>query len=139
MNEQELTLKPKRDERGGIETGPPVSGPIIRGSPGGRRRHDEPSILSIIDRSLSSGELTAEKVTITERLIDMKLKVDAIEAEKAFAKAFNELLADMPQIEATKAVPNNDGSVRYRFTPIEEIDTQLRPVALRHGFSFWFE
>lgn len=98
----------------------------------------EPSILSMMDRVLQ-GDITSEKVATMRELADLKLKIDSIEAEKAFAKAFNELLSDMPQIEATVAVPNKDGSTRYRFAPIEEIDSKLRPAALSYGFSYWFE
>jgi hypothetical protein len=129
MREPELPLKAKRPKMTS-EDETPTRELAVRG--------EEPSILALLDRALAGG-VTPEKVAIAERLCDLKLKVDAIEAEKAFAAAFNELLRDMPQIEATKGVPNNDGSVRYRFTPIEEIDAQLRPVALKHGFSFWFE
>lgn len=97
----------------------------------------EPSVGQMLQKVIDSG-ITPETVNALEKLCDLKIKVDAINAEKEFASAFNRLMAEIPQIKATKSVPNNDGSTRYKFAPIEEIDRQLRPLALEHGFTYYF-
>jgi hypothetical protein len=44
----------------------------------------------------------------------------------------------MPAIQAVKPVPNNDGTIRYRFAPYEEIMAIVRPLLQRHGFTVSF-
>jgi hypothetical protein len=85
------------------------------------------NIQSIADRILS-GDLTNEKLDMIERLVKM-------DAERKFAAAFVALQADMPKVKATQAIPNNDGSVRSRFAPYEEIMEQVAPYLKKHGFT----
>lgn len=82
--------------------------------------------------------MTTESVAALEKLSDLYLKLQANDAEKQFAAAFNALQADMPGIQANKPVPNNDGSIRYMFAPYEDIMRQVRPLLLKHGFTVSF-
>lgn len=82
--------------------------------------------------------ITAESVGVMERLIAMKERLDDKQAEKDFAKAFVALQAEMPSINPSKDVPNNDGSVRYSFAPFEKIMAAVRPLLLKHGFTVTF-
>lgn len=97
----------------------------------------EPSVALMLQEVIRGG-ITVDNVAALEKMCDLYERMEAKRAEKDFAIAFNSLMAEMPRIEATEPVPNNDGSVRYKFAPIEEIDAQLRPVALKHGFSYSF-
>lgn len=82
--------------------------------------------------------VTTENVAVIERLTDLYERLQAKDAEKRFAAAFVALQADMPNIQATKAVPNRDNTVRYRFAPYEEIMAQVKPLLQKHGFTVTF-
>lgn len=88
---------------------------------------------SIINQGISSENVAAftELVKLSEHMEDRK-------AEKEFAKAFNALQAEMPRVQAKKAVPNRDGSIRYKFAAFEEIMEQIAPFLLKHGFTIFF-
>ena len=73
-----------------------------------------------------------------DKLLEMQLKVMAILAEQQFAAAFVKLQSDTPKIQATKPVPNNDGTVRYKFAPFEDIMEQVGPMLQKHGFTVSF-
>lgn len=88
---------------------------------------------AIIDKGI-----TPESVGVMKELIAMKEHLDDKQAERDFAKAFNALQAEMPNIAASKAVPNNDGSTRYTFAPFEKIMEAVRPLLLKHGFTVSF-
>lgn len=89
-------------------------------------------------RSAVERGVTAENVAVIERLTDLYEKIQAKDAEKRFAAAFVLLQADMPNITASKSVPNRDGSERYRFAPYEEIMAQVKPLLQKHGFTLTF-
>jgi ERF superfamily len=97
----------------------------------------EPSIAVMLQTMLERG-ITTENIAALEQMTALYERMEDRKAEKEFAAAFNSLMSEIPQIEATKSVPNNDGSTRYRFAPLEEIDSQLRPLALKHGFTYFF-
>lgn len=97
----------------------------------------EPSVALMLQKVIEGG-ITADNVAALEKMCDLYERMEAKRAEKDFAAAFNALMAEMPKIQATKPVPNNDGTTRYKFAPLDEIDRQLRPVALKHGFSYSF-
>lgn len=97
----------------------------------------EPSVAMMLQKVIEGG-VTSDNVSALEKMCDLYERMEAKRAEKDFAAAFNALMAEMPKIQATKPVPNNDGTTRYKFAPLDEIDKQLRPVALKHGFSYSF-
>lgn len=82
--------------------------------------------------------VTQESVAVVERLVGLYEKMQERDAEKAFAQAFVSLQADMPAIEATKAVPGSNGTVRYKFAPYEDIMRQAQPFLRKHGFTVTF-
>lgn len=88
---------------------------------------------AVIDKGI-----TPESVAVMERLMGLMERVDAKQAEKDFAKAFNALQAEMPSVAPSKMVPNNDGSARYKFAPYEMIMATVRPLLLKHGFTVTF-
>lgn len=89
-------------------------------------------------REVIKSGITAESVGVMKELTLLMERADARQAEKEFAKAFNALQAEMPQIRADKVVPNNDGSARYKFAPYESIMDAVRPLLLKHGFTVTF-
>lgn len=97
-----------------------------------------PSVGSMLKAVIDKG-ITGESVKAVESLVGLYERMEAKEAERAFASAFNALQAEMPAIQAKKPVPNNDGTIRYKFAPYEDIMEQVRPVLLKHGFTVAFD
>lgn len=89
-------------------------------------------------QSMVQKGITAENVAAFTELVKLSEHMEDRNAEREFAKAFNALQADMPKVQAKKAVPNRDGSARYKFASFEEIMEQVSPVAQKHGFSISF-
>ena len=96
-----------------------------------------PSVGAMLQSAIASG-VTTENVAVLEKMMDLYERTQAKEAEKEFARAFAALQGDMPAIQAVKPVPNNDGTIRYRFAPYEEIMAIVRPLLQRHGFTVSF-
>jgi hypothetical protein len=106
-------------------------------APAGQLRvMQDPASNAIVELLKSPDAL--KNVDAMEKLTDLYLKLKASAAEQEFATAFNALQADLPPIQASKPVPNNDGSVRYKFAPYEAIMEQVRPLILKHGFTISF-
>lgn len=97
----------------------------------------ERSIVSLME-SVIAGGITTDSVSVLERMMALHERNQAKMAEQAFARAFSDLQADMPSIDATKPVPNKDGTLRYKFAPYEEIMAKVKPLLKKHGFSISF-
>lgn len=97
----------------------------------------EPSVALMMQAVIEKG-VTSDNVAALEKLCDLYERVEAKKSEREFAKDFAALQAEMPQIVATKPVPNKDGTIRYRFAPFEEIMRQVQPLLTKHGFSVSF-
>ena len=120
IDEDELQLS--RQER----YGPPAA-----------RANGEPSIVSLLEGVIKQG-VTTENVAALDKLCGLYERMEAKKAEREFNAAFANLQSAMPQIEATKPVPNKDGTIRYRFAPFEEIMDKVQPVLTENGFSVSF-
>jgi len=88
---------------------------------------------TIIEKGISG-----ENVGALEKIVELYERMEAKNAEKEFAAAFVALQAAMPKVQATKPVPNNDGTTRYTFAPYEEIMAQVGPMLKAHGFTVTF-
>lgn len=97
----------------------------------------ENPIASMLSKVIEGG-ITPDNVSALEKLCDLYERVQAKSAEQAFNGAFSKLQSELPQIEATKPVPNKDGSIRYRFAPFEEIMAKIQPILTSNGFSVSF-
>jgi hypothetical protein len=82
--------------------------------------------------------ITPESAAALEKMTELYLKVEAVNAKKAFASALAALQAELPRVAPTKAVPNNDGTTRYKFAPYEEIMQALAGLLVKHGFAISF-
>lgn len=103
------------------------------------RLADDPASLvaGMMEAVIKKG-ITQENVAAVKELALLFKDMHKLRAEQDFAKAFAELQKEVPAIRAKNAVPNNDGSVRYRFAPYEDIMEQVRPLATHHGFTISF-
>lgn len=98
----------------------------------------EPSVALMLSQVIQSG-ITSENVSALEKLCDLYERMQKRNSEQQFAEAFAGLQSDMPNVKATKAVPNNDGTVRYKFAPYEDIMRQVQPLLAKHGFAVRFD
>lgn len=98
--------------------------------------HSNP-IAPLLEAIVKSG-VNTESVAALEKLTQLYERMEDRNAEKSFAAAFVELQNDMPVVNATKAVPNKDGTTRYKFAPYEDIMETVKPVLQRHGFTITF-
>lgn len=82
--------------------------------------------------------LTAESAAAMEKLTDLYLKMEAVNAKKSFAAAKAALQAELPAVAATRTIPGNDGVIRSTFAAYEDIKSVVRPFLTKHGFSISF-
>ena len=94
-------------------------------------------VVSMMERVLDGG-ITADNVAAFKVLTEVFERQEDRRAESLFAAAFVALQHEIPKVQATKPVPDKFGVAKYYFAPFEEIDEQLRPLALKHGFTYSF-
>lgn len=96
-----------------------------------------PTVADMLQAVIEKG-VTGDNVMALEKIVGLYERMQDKESEKAFAKAFVALQSEMPKVKAKNAVPNNDGTVRYRYADYEEIMQQVRPMIEKHGFTLTF-
>jgi ERF superfamily protein len=96
-----------------------------------------PSVADMLQAVIQKG-VTVESVAAVEQLVKLYERMQERDAEKAFATAFVGLQSEMPKVQATKIVPNNDGTPRYKFAPFEDLMAQVAPMLQKHGFTVSF-
>lgn len=98
----------------------------------------QPSIIQILSAAVQGG-VTAENVAVVEKLLAIREREQAAEAQRDFARDFARLQASTEPVKATKSVANNDGTPRFRYAPYEEIMAEVRPLLTDNGFSVMFD
>ena len=97
----------------------------------------EPTVGQLLQSVIEKGD-PEKNIGVLERLIALKERADARQAEREFAIAFAALQKDIGVVEARKAVPNRDNSIRYIYAPFEDIMKHCQPIIEEHGFSVTF-
>lgn len=97
-----------------------------------------PNVAMMLQTMIERG-VTAENVAGLTQLVGLQERILDRQSAQEFAAALVDLQAEMPVVKAIKAVPNNDGTVRYRYAPYEEIMSQARPFLTKHRFSLGFD
>lgn len=82
--------------------------------------------------------ITQENVAAFKELVVLSEHMEDRQSKRDFAKDFLNLMSEMKKVQATKIIPDRNGDMRSSFAPFEEIDEQVRPICLAHGFSYWF-
>ena len=90
------------------------------------------AVLSVIERAASNPDVDIEKM---ERLLAMKERMDAQNAERAFSEAFARVQAEKKKVYANAA--NKQTSSRY--ATYEALDDALTPIITGNGFSCSFD
>jgi len=90
-----------------------------------------------IDKIDSGG---AESVAVIERLVDLKIKTDKIDAEKEFNKALAEFQAECPQIQkksrSKKGATTGGSGFSYMYAELDEVTKTVAPHLHSRGFSY---
>jgi len=97
----------------------------------------EPSVALMLQKVIDKG-ITAENVSALEALVGLYDRMQAKDAEKQFNQAFAKLQSELASVNATRQVPNKDGTPRYRFAPYEDIMAEVKPVLVDNGFAVSF-
>lgn len=73
------------------------------------------------------------------QLLDLQERVRATEARSEYDRAMAAFQTEAPQIEKSKGVNKRDGTLMYRYAPLDGIIRQVGHVLHRHGFSWSFD
>jgi hypothetical protein len=73
-----------------------------------------------------------------ERLLAMAERMETRDAEKQFAAAFVELQTAIPTIQGARPIPDKSGNVKFRYANFDDIDAIVKPLCLKHGFTYSF-
>ncbi|UOF79254.1 erf superfamily [Caudoviricetes sp.] len=92
------------------------------------------AILSVIERAASNPDVDIDKL---ERLLEMRERVEAQQALKAFAAAFPSLQAAIPEISENGAIDLGRGKP-IPYAKWEDINKVIKPILDEHGFSLFF-
>lgn len=82
--------------------------------------------------------ITGESVAAFGQLVALKERMDEKQAEKEFASDFIAMQKKIPKVQATKAVPDKQGNIKYHFAPYEDIMDQVGPLLEEFGFAVTF-
>ncbi len=75
-------------------------------------------------------------VETMERLLAMFERVKATQAKEEFDKAMAKFQSECPVISKTKEVKTKNGTVAYRYAPIDSIVEQVKVPLQQNGFSY---
>lgn len=89
------------------------------------------SLLEVISRAASDPSVDIEKM---ERLMAMHERITARQAEAAFSTAMSAAQAEMKRVSADATNPQT----RSDYASYGKLDSVLRPIYTRHGFSLTF-
>jgi len=99
---------------------------------------EQPTTADLIAAVIQGG-VTSDSVAVVERLVSLREREQKTEAEQAFAESFVGLQTETPKIVAMKAVPDNNGNVRYTYAPYEDIMRAVRPMLTKYGFAISYD
>lgn len=74
-----------------------------------------------------------------ERIIELHKGMKKDQAKDSFNRAFAEMKAKLPIITKSMEATNDEGSVMYKFAPLEDLQEACDPVLSEYGFSYHWE
>ena len=98
----------------------------------------EPSVALMLQQVIEGG-ITADSVGTLERMIALYERMEDKKAEREFSSAFSQLQAALPKIQATQAVPDRHGNIKYHYAPYSEIMAIAQPFLTQFGFGVSFD
>lgn len=97
----------------------------------------QPQVADMLQMVIERG-LTSENVAAFAQLVQLHREEIALNAEKEFAAAFLRLQTELPVIQGARGIPDKHGTIKFVYANFEDIDAIVRPLALRHGFTYGF-
>jgi len=89
-------------------------------------------VVDVIRTAVSNPKLDVRKM---REIMDMQMEMMRFQAELAYNAAMNACQGEIPQIETNK---RNDHT-KSNYANLEGIDTIIRPITRKHGFSLEFD
>ncbi|MEQ8450611.1 MAG: ERF family protein [Nitratireductor sp.] len=89
------------------------------------------AIFSLIERAARDPNMDIDKM---QRLLDMKIQMDAASAQRAFFESMAAAQAEMPQVVRDA---DND-QTQSKFARYETISAAIQPIITKYGFSLTF-
>lgn len=74
-----------------------------------------------------------------ERVMAVRRELRAERAQEAFESALSDFQSECPVIVKTVSVPTKDGREAYKFAPLEEVESVIRPLEKKLGFNHTFD
>lgn len=93
-------------------------------------------MISMIERVATDPSADISKL---ERMLEMKERMEAKEAERAFAMDFAAMQAELPVIPERGKIKNRAGEVQSTYPLWEDVIAALRGPMAKHGFSMSFD
>jgi hypothetical protein len=107
---------------------------------------DQPSTAMVPTISLVNVESLINKavdaksaVEVLKELRAMELDMHERRAKEMFDESMSAFQSDCPTILKEKGVPDRSGRIAYKYAPVEVIESQIRPICRKHGFSHTFD
>lgn len=91
-------------------------------------------VISVIERCALNPDIDVGKM---EKLLDMQERIIDKQAAQAFAVAFAEMQADLPEITEAGEIKVGD-IVRSRYAKFEDINQAVKPILKQYGFGIAF-
>ena len=127
-NEQELALSVKPDNTGATCYKPNSIVAV---------QVDQPTVADMLYGVIKGG-VSAENVNAVKELVGLYERMEDKKAEKSFAEAFVALQSELPVISGYRGIPDKTGKIKFAYANFEDIDGIVRPICLKHGFTYSF-
>ncbi len=93
------------------------------------------TILDVIATAANDASIDPVKMSA---LLEMQIKILAIEREKAFNESLAKLQGEMPAITKHGKAEDRDKFKGFKYARYEDIDASLRPLLTKYGFGYIF-
>ncbi|MEM3335434.1 MAG: ERF family protein [Thermoplasmata archaeon] len=78
-------------------------------------------------------------VSSLEKLLQMRIELKKEWAREQFFLALSTLQSELPKIKKSNIVRNKDGTIRYKYAPLDEIVEQVKNFLKKNGFSYYID
>lgn len=97
----------------------------------------EPKLPTIsADNLISQAIEKGVPIDTLERLLTLREKMNAEFARSEYFRALSAFQSECPIIKKTKSVKSKDGTVRYKYAPLDDIVKEVSPYLTKNGLSF---
>lgn len=100
-------------------------------------RSQPPTVIDLISAMIDRG-ITKDNAESLAALVKLKNDEEDRTAKKDFQDAFLSLQKRLQHFKAVKEVRTKEGVLKYRTMDFDELDEQIRPLALEYGFTYDF-